>query len=242
MPRTLDATQLFRKLTDLSFYRLKTAPAGSTTSTGALTVGQTTLTVGSVTNFASADPVILSGSGGVELNEVVAAASTNGFVLLYKAAVAQNAGASIQEATRLQLGHLEENGLQISPSFAQTAIRSAIADLPIQYIPGQAEIVANFGLLEFVGQNWQTAFGIPESEIGTGIITDPYQVYIGGTDFGTQTLQVLRAAGTLFSGDTVYLDFNDARIEVQGSVNLNRQNAAAIPCAVRCSSMTFRYY
>lgn len=241
MPRTLDHQEIWRKLDSLTMYRINTS-GGSSTVTTTVTAGLQTYTVGAVTNFASGDYVIFSGTEGVWLDSLSAVASPT-VTTVWKAPIASTAtGASIYEATGTVIGHLQEEGITLSPSFSQTPIYSAIRDLPIAYLPGRGEISASAGLLGFNVLNWQLATGQTESEQGAGTAADPYQGYIGGNNFGSQTTQVARFAGTTFAGKTVVVDLNDARAEASGSVSFNRTQVAAIPVTFKFSGMTIRIY
>jgi hypothetical protein len=241
VPRTNDGQELWRKLDSLTAYRILTAGGSSTVAT-TITAGQQTYSVGAVTNWSSGDYAIFSGTEGVWLDSLASASSPN-LVTLWKAPIAATAtGASVYEATASVIGHLQEEGITLSPAFDQTPIYSAIRDLPLQYLPGRGEISASAGLLGFNVLNWQLAVGATESEQGTGTSSDPYQGYVGGNTFGTQTTQVLRFQGTRFDGKTVVVDLNDARAQANGSVNFNRQNPAAIPVTFKFSGMTIRIY
>jgi hypothetical protein len=241
MARLNTAGELWRKLTEVAVYRIVSA-GGSTTASGAITVGQQTIAMTATTGFTSADPVIFSGDLGVYLSAISAAPGTASIVTTYKAPVALASGANVWQAVKTNLGHPTEEGPSITPTFSQTAIRSAIRDLPLQYISGQAEIGVALPLLGFSIEAWQSMFGIPESVTGAGTSGDPYQGYIGGNSFGTQTTQVLRMTGNDFDGNTILMDFNDAKPEASGSTSLNRTAAAALPLNFKCSSLTIRKY
>lgn len=242
MARTNTGEELWRKLTEVAMYRIVSA-GGSTTTSGAITQGQQTITVGSTTNFLINDPVIFSGDQGVWLDSLSGTPGTATLVTTWKVPVGTASGASVWEAVKTVLGHPTEEGPSIQPTFTQTAIRSAIQDLPLQYISGQGEIGVGLPLLGFNVENWMTMFGIPETNVtGAGSAADPTQGYIGGTLFGTQTTQVLRLTGSRFNGSTVVLDFNDAKPEASGSLSLNRTAASSLPINFKCSSLTVRIY
>jgi hypothetical protein len=240
--RTNDGQELWRKLTEVAMYRIVTG-GGSSTTSGALTAGQQTITLASTTSFSSADPVIFSGSAGVWLDSLSATPGTATIVTLWKVPIAVDSGASAWEAVKTVLGHPTEEGVSVNPTFTQTAIRSAIQDLPLQYIGGQGEIGVGLPMLGFNAENWATLWGIPESNItGANTAADPTQLYVGGSLFGTQTTQVLRLTGSRFNGSTCVLDFNDAKPEANGSLSLNRTSPTALPINFKCSSLTVRIY
>lgn len=241
MPRTLDHQELWRKLDSLTAFRI-TGGGGASTVSNTVTAGLQTFTLAAVTGFTSGQSVIFSGTEGVWLDSLGAVASPT-VTTVWKAPIASTAtGASIWQATSSSIGHLQEEGITLNPSFSQTPIYSALRDLPIAYLPGRGEISASAGLLGHNILNWQLATGQTESEQGAGSASDPYQGYIGGNNFGSQTTQVMRFQGTLFSGKTIVIDLNDARAEASGSVAFNRTAVAAIPVTFKFTGMTIRTY
>lgn len=241
MPRTLDFNELFRKLDSLQVFR-QVAAGGNTSLAAALASAASVANLASATSFTSGDAVFIIGSGGTELNAITAVTPASAVPLLYKANFAQASGASFVEAVATTLGHIEEGGIVMNASQPVTPINSAFDALPLTYIYGYGELGATFGLLGFNGLNLQTALGIPESEQGTGTSGDPYQVGVSGAVMGTQGIQCFRAMGTRHDGKTVMLDFNNAKISMEGAVNLNRSAAAVIPCSIKFSTAVLRIY
>lgn len=240
MPRTNDFNELFRKLDSLKVFRLVTSSPGSTTLAASLASGATAANLTSTTNFTSGDPVFIIGDGGCELNGITATTPTTAVPLLYKANFAQSSGASFVEAVSTDLGHIEEGGLVLNASQPLSPINSAFQALPLTYIYGYGEFEATFGLLGFNGLNFQTALGIPESEQGTGTPSDPYQVGLSGAAMGTQTIQCFRATGTRHDGKTIIFDLNNAKISMNGAVNLNRTAPAVVPCSIKFTTAVLR--
>jgi hypothetical protein len=240
MPRLNTNQELFRQIDQVLIFKRVTA-GGSTTATTAATAGAVVIDWASSTNFTAGDPLIISGTDFTELNSL-ATAGTAQATVTYKFGKNYAAGTSIYEAVSRDVGYVEESGVQLSPSFTRTAVRAANASLPIYYIPGEAEIAGSFSLLGFNGLNWQLAFGIPESEQGTGTSADPYQVALGGNDFGTEVISCIRVVGTRVDGATVHVDLNNVSVSSSGQVTFNRQAPAAIPVNFTCASMMLRHW
>jgi hypothetical protein len=241
MPRLNNGTELWRKLDELAVYRIVSA-GGSQAFTASATAGATTVTLGSSTLFTLNDPVIISGPGGVELNVIGTPATA--MPLIYKLGAAQDTSqgtVTMYEAVKTVLGHLTEDGAALNGTFTQNEVRSAIADLPIAYFGAQAGISFTFNLLGFNVLNFQTAFGITESEQGAGTQADPYQAYFGGSSFGTQTTQCFRFTGSRHDGSAVHVELYDGRIEIGGSTSLNRTAPASIPCTVKGTAFRVRH-
>jgi hypothetical protein len=241
MPRLNNGTELWRKLDQLSVFRIVSG-GGSQALTASAAAADTVLTLGSATLFTLNDPIIISGPGGVELNFIGTPATS--MPLRYKLGAAQDTTSgtcTVYEAVETVLGHVTEEGASVNGSFTQTEIRSALADLPIAYIGAQAGISFSFNLLGFNVLNWQTAFGITEAEQGTGTAADPHQGYFGGTSFGTQTTQCFRFEGTRHDGQAVHVELYDGKIEIGGTTQLNRTAAASIPCTVKGTAFRIRH-
>lgn len=242
MPRLNTGQELFKHLDSLSVFRVVSG-GGSTTAAAAITAGATTLNFGSTTNFAASDPIILSGASATELLTIGAAVTpTTAVPLLRPAAAANPSGTAIYEAVETVLGHVQQGGVQLSGQAPLTAIFSAIRQSPLVYIRGYGELQASFGLLGFNIPNLMTAFGITEAEGGAGTSADPYRGFIGGSQIGTQGLQVFRATGTRFDGATIIADFCNAFVEPQGAISLARAAEAPIPVNMRFTDLFIRQY
>lgn len=240
MPRLNDNTQIFKSISTLDVYRLATATPGDTVTTAALSVSASVCSVSATTSFASADPVFIIGDGGVELNACGTPATA--MPLLYKAAFAQSTGARFVEAVKTPLGYLSEDGVTFAPSQSLSAILSANSATPLNYISGIAELSVSFGLLAFTGLNLQTLLAITESEIGTGVVADPYQYSVGGANIGTQGVQCFRLTGILHSLQNFHMDFLNARVEVGGQTTMNRSAPAIYPVTIKFTSMVKRQW
>lgn len=240
MPRSNNGQELFRKLDTLQVFR----QAGSTQTTAAaqITAGQAAVNFAATTGFTANDAVLLLGSGGAELNGITALTPTTAVPLLYPAIVPNPSGTQILRVTGVSLGHIGEDGIQLGGSAPLVAINSALAGAPIGYIYGYGELTAALSLLGFNNLNLQTMFGITEAEIGTGASTAPYAAAILGANIGTQAAQCVRATGTRVDGTNVIVDFNDCKIEPQGTINLQRTAPTTLPINLRFTSMVVRQY
>jgi hypothetical protein len=240
MPRLNNAQELFRKLDTLQVFR----QVGSTQSAAAaqITAGQAAVNFTSATGFTANDPIIMIGSGGAELNAITAVTPTTAVPLLYPAIVPNPSGTQILRAVATTLGEIEEGGIRIAGSAPLTPINSALQGAPIAYINGIGELTASLGLLGFNLLNLQTIFGVTEGEIGTGAASAPYQVAILGQNIGLVGAQCFRATGTRVDGATIQVDFNNARVEPQGEIPLQRTAAVPLPLLLKFSSMVVRQF
>lgn len=241
MPRTLASDELFKYLTDLSVYR-QVSGGGNTSLAAALTIGAAQASIAATTSFTTGDPIIINGTGGIELNAIAGTLAVNAS-LAQKAAFAQAVGATVVEAVRQQLGYLEEGGPIFSPSQQLTPIFSSISRGAIEYLYGPGEMEMQVGLLGFNGLNLHTILGITEAEAGTGASSsDPYTAPVQGLQMGTQGIQCFRLTGIRFDGKTVQFDCNGAKAVASGQVNLNGKTPASMPMSLRFTSAVLRYW
>lgn len=238
--RTNAQTETYKNITAVSMFRIKNAGA-STVTTAPVAKGDTQLAVDSVVGFADKDPLLISGDGGVELASVSGAPVAPDITTLYKLLLAQGVGAAVYLGEKVPLGYPTDSGIQFSGSLQQQAIMSAIADLPIGYIPGVAEISLNFSLLGFNVENLQLMFGQEESVIGVGTAADPYQGAVQGSLVGRAGLRVFRVEGNRADGKFFMVDFLNFIHEVSGNVQMARQ-AAAYPVNGKCTGIIKRVW
>jgi len=240
MPRSNNGSEIFKVLTALDKYI--PASGGDQTFTTAVTTGVTLCTVGATTSFVSADPVILFGDGGMELNAITGTPAT-AMPLLYKTSFAQSVGGRLLEMQKIVLGDIDPAGVQFTPSQQLTEVMSALSSVPIATIPGAVQMSATFSLLGWNNLNLQEWFGITEGESGAGSTADPYYVAVGESNIGNASFKCYRLTGTLFDGRTVQLDFNDARVQVGGTAQFNRgQNPANMPVTVKFNNLVQRIF
>lgn len=239
MPRSNTGAELFKQLDSVEKYI--SAAAGDQVISAAVATGVTLVTVAGSTSFASADPVLIIGDGGVELNEITGAPST-AMPLKYKTQFAQSAGGRLLEMTKIIVGDIEQGGVVISPSQQLTSIYSAIASVPIAAIASPVEMSATIPLLGWNNLNLQTFFGITEAESGTGTAADPYTMNVGESNVNGVGYQAFRLTGKLFDGRTVLIDLIDARVQIGGSMTFNRQTPAVIPVTIKFNNLIQRIY
>ena len=240
MPRQLDGTSIFRKLTSLSWIRIASGTIGDTVTNAAIVGDGSEATVGvaAITNFTSGDKVLVIGDGGVECLKIGTPNLT--MPVSYKPKVPQSSGARFVEAVAVALGKIAEQGIQISPSKSLTEVISSVDDTPVAFIDGPVSLAIAAPLLEWSGLNWQLITGFADEETGAGSAADPYQYIVGKVNQTLQGTQVFRMEGLRHDGKFVQVDFLDARVEVSGSVDHNRQGPAVLPLSFRATKMIVR--
>lgn len=241
MPRQNTGQEVWKSLDSLTIYRQVSA-GGNTTAAAAITAGATAVNFTATTTFTSGDPLFIVGSTGTELNAITGLTPTTAVPLLYPAAMANPSGSSLLEAVATVLGHVQQNGVVVSPQSPLVPIFSALGHTPITYVRGYGELSAQFGLLGFNILNLQAAFGMTEDEGGAGSSANPYRGAIVGGSVGSQGIQCLRATGTRQDGTTVLFDMNNAFLAPVGGLNLARGAETAVQVEVRFQSAVIRIY
>ena len=242
MPRQLDAGELFRKLTDVSLYVPQTTTPGSTTTTAAITGSgsEATVAVTAITNFTSGDPVLIRGSGGVELG-IIGTPNTT-MPMTPPPLVAQDSGAVFVEAVRKQLGKITENGIGITLGKPLTEILSAIDDGPIAFLDGNLSVQFTVGLYGWNAANWQNIANYKEAETGAGTAASPYQGIIGAVNQALIDMAVVRLTGVRHDGKLTYADLLDCRFEPSGEVAHSRSAPAVLTLAGRATKLKVGYW
>lgn len=241
MSRTITPTQVFRRITSLEMYTEPLTALVSTTTSAAEAKLSVSLGVASITGFADLDDIGIEGDGGMELNHISGAPGSGVIVPKYKLAFAQGAGAEIWKMSKVQLGHLEQNGLAWSPSRSLNPIVAATSDTPLCYNEGGLEMKAASGLLNLNGPNILTTLGLADNETGTGTPSDPFQSTIGPNE--SKLLRtIFRGIGALHNGVLFHVDMINARFEATGSVTMNSQGAASLPLNIGFTQAVFRFY
>lgn len=241
MPRQLDNTEYYRKITDVSLYTIQSGTIGDTTTTGSNAAGAATCNVTAITNFTNGDPVFIIGDGGFELNAINGTVAT-AMPMARKLLFTQAAGARFVEAVRKQLGRIEVSGVTFSPSRTNTAIEAADIDPPMGYIDGTLELGGSFSMLGFNPENFAVMCGFAENVTGTGTSADPYQMVYGATNQAVLSNICFRVTGLRGDGKTFEFDFLNCRIEVQGQVQMGKNAVAAIPVSVKAGHTVKRYW
>lgn len=240
MPRQLDATALFRKLTAVELIRIATGTIGDTVTTAPV-VGdgsEATIAVSATTNFSANDQALIIGDGGIEAFKVGTPAAA--MPVTYKPKLAQSTGARFVEATKVSLGKIGESGFSFTPSKPLTPILSAVDDGPIAFLDGVLDLQFSVPLLEWSGLNFQLITGYADSETGAGSAADPYQAVIGAVNQTLQTSAILRASGIRRDGKFVQIDLLDAVVEPSGGIDHNRQSPAVLTLAGRATRFIIR--
>lgn len=240
MPRLNNGLEILKGISKVEKFIIQPTSPGDTTTTAALAVGAATIGVGATTNFTAQDPVFIIGSGGVELNKIGTPNAT--MPLGFKAAVAQDAGARFVEALAINLGHVDENGVEYNATLGLTPIDAATSATPLGYQRGTGEFSARMGLRGMNNLNMQLAHGADEAEIGAGSAADPHQVAIGDTELGSHGITCLRVTGVRRDLKTVTWDFLDCTVEVQVRTTLGGRTPAVVPVGVKFARLVQRIW
>jgi hypothetical protein len=237
MPRTNDNRELLKQL-DL-VERFVQTTGGDQTATAAIVAGLTLATIAASTSFASADPVLIVGDGGTELNEITGTPAT-AMPLKYKIQLAQSIGARVLEMQKLTLGDIDPGGVKIASSQQLNAIMSAISNTPIAQYASPVELSFEIPLIGMNNLNLAAFFGITEAETGAGTTADPYALTAGQDNINTQGYLAYRVSGTLFDGRRIYFDIVDARQSANGTLQINRQAPTIITLSGKFNVLTTR--
>lgn len=238
MPRTGAGNALWRKLTALSMFRIRSA-GGSTTTTAAIVKGDGVANLTATTGFLDNDYMFINGSGGLELNQVDGTPAA-AMPLEYTASLPQAIGATVVEAEELIIGKIAQGQTAIQMSRSLQAIFDDIGDTPLAYIESPIDLGLRLGLLEFTGKNFSLALGFADAEVGSGTAAVPYQTVIGEPNAALSGLTVFRAAGIRHDAQILQVDFLDAKFEASGDVPLGKEAPAIIPVTLKFTKMIIR--
>jgi hypothetical protein len=219
MPRQNSIDEVFQYLTTMYKFVEKTGTHGSTTASEAITADMADTDVASETNFANGDFVLISGSGGVEISNA-ATVSAGNLAWDRPVQIAQDTGATIVEASRIDVGHIGEEGVTFGGTQTITPINAATSRTPLGYIIQAAELTFSVPMLGTNNLNLQSVFGVTEGEQGAGTPSDPYVAVIDGNTIGTQGLSAWRAVGSLYGGEIIEIDFLGVTVEINVSRNI----------------------
>lgn len=218
MPRNND---LFQYLNSVTKYVIASGTIGDTTTSEAIvgyTAGtETTVDVVAATNFTAADPAMIIGTGGVELVTLGTPATT--MPITRPLLVPQATGARMVEAVAIALGHIGPEGVTFGGSSSLTSIFASTARAAVSYFPAPAEMTFTIPLRYKTGLDIQAAFGVPESETGSGVSATPWAVHAGQSNIATQTIHCYRLQGVSEGGRTVQVDILGARLEISSTDN-----------------------
>lgn len=231
MPRLNNGLEVLKGISKVEAFSIVGSSPFDTTTTADLAVLAATIGVTAITNATAADPIMIIGDGGVELNKLGTPNLT--MPLGWKAAIAQSSGARMVEAVGRNLGHIDASGVQYSANMQLTPIDAATSVTPIAYQRGLGELSAKFNLRGFNNQNWQFIHGVEESESGAGTQSDPYQSVIGGQSLGTHGLLCIRVTGYRFDSKTVTQDYCNVTMDVQVNTNIGGNTPAVLPASMK---------
>jgi hypothetical protein len=240
MSRLLTDNSYWRRFSAITLYRIASGTPGDTTTTAPVAKSATTIPVVGITNFTAADPAFLIGSGGFELISAIGTPNVTMPITNQKVHFAQSTGARFVEAVAVSLGRFSKDGAGITPSRTLTAVEAADRDLPIGYFESALEISCTFGLLEYEGLNWQFICGYEDSEIGTGVVADPFQAALGENDQVLMSNVALRLTGIRADAKNIQFDMLDCRFETSGQVTHNRSGEAILPVTAKFTRALIR--
>lgn len=241
MPRLNSGSELFKYLNSVKKYVVAGSGA-NTTTTEAITVGMLDTDVAAITGGAAGDYVLISGDGGVELTKISSAAGTN-FVWDRPLAIAQSSGADVDEATEINLGHVEESGATFGGTYSLTPINAATSRVALASLAESAELTFEIPLLGYNNLNLQAAFGVTEAELGAGSSSDPYRVVIGRSTVGTQSsIQAFRLAGVRFDSKNVEIDILEATMEVNANITIGATTPPSLVLSGTCTAFIQRIW
>lgn len=212
MPRNSD---FFQYLNSVTRYTIVTSTPGDTTTSEAIlgTGAETSVDVVSSTNFTAADPVMIIGTGGVELAIIGTPATTMPVTRPLK--VPQASGARMVEAVAVSMGHIGPEGVSFGGTATRTSIFASTARSAVSYFPAPAEMTCTIPLRYKTGLDLQAAFGAPDSETGDGLAeATAYAVHVGQSNIATLGIHCYRLQGVTEGGDNVQVDILGAYNEV----------------------------
>lgn len=215
--RLNNAQRILKSLRKIEkFYVPTTTPVVDVLS-AAVAAAAAAVTVTTFGSWATADDIIVVGSGGMELNRFGTKPGSAAPIPLRRPAVlAQDTGAVISKATRADLGYIEDAGGSFGGSASKTGIGAANAVGAIAFIDGEpAEPSFSWGVRESDLKNILGAYGIDEDAIvGAGTDADPYVAYIGSDNIGSAANFCLRLSGLLVNNRTQYAELWNCTPEV----------------------------
>lgn len=243
MPRTLAAGELFKKLTGLTLYRIKSG-GGSTTTAAAVTGAgsETTVDVVSATGFAAADTAFIIGENGME-QVVIGGTPATTMPVTPPPKIAAAIGARFVESEAVSLGKIPLGSVSWAANKALTAVFEEIGDAPLVYIPGSLELELTFALYGYNGPNIQLLTGYAEAETGDGAAyATAYQSVIGLPGQAVQGEQLFRVRGLRHDGKNIEIDFLNAYIQAAINSTLGREAPAQLQGSAKASALIVRQW
>lgn len=244
MPRLNSGLEVLERLTSMRKFYLPD-PVVKTTSTGAIAKAASALTLASAVGFADEDDILVASEAGAELLHVSALAGA-AVTSATPAAIAHPSTSPIQiyKALSADLGHLDENGVQMTGAMQLQPVNASTSKVAIAYIAQAGTLGGNFSLRGYNNPNLATVFGMPEpSEAGqTGTEANPYALAITERGIGTASLLCFRGRGVLIDGSIVEVDFVNCRPSVNANVQLGGNNPATLGVAFNCTAIVSKIW
>lgn len=240
MPRSNDGNEVFKYLTDMYKFVIASGSHGDTTTSSPTIKTAEVIDLTATTNFSANDYVFIIGSSAAEINALSGAPATSDSGLALPTSQAFETGARVVEATRINLGHLDEAGVTLTGALPLNPVNAATSRVPITYIPGQGSLGGSFNLRGWNNLNLQTVFGIPEAEAGTGAADDPYTAVISTTNIGTESTLAFRAVGVLIDGRIATVDFMGVVPAVNANIQVGGQQPATLAVPFNCTAIISR--
>lgn len=238
MPRSTNASEIFRKLRHVDVYDQVTG-GGSTTTAAAIVPGVTDVDVVAVTSFTDADPVFIEGTGGLERTQISGTPAITPCPLSRPLLLAQDAGATFIEAVRKQLGYIEQAGANLNFAKQLEDILAANADNAVAFIEGAFTMECNLSLLSQSPLNWQLMLGYADAETGTGTAADPHAAVLGAIHQAASPTRIFSLSALLQGGKFLELDMVGARMTVSGGPTYSR-SISSIPIGFRFTQAMVR--
>lgn len=240
--RSNNAQEILKRLSKMYKFVIPTTGLTEDTTGAALAKGAANITVTTFASWATGDYLIIVGSGGMDLLQLGTKPGSSAPIPLVgrPPAFAQDSGAKIYKATRLDLGYIEDAGAQLAASASKTGIGAANAGGAIAYIDGDTpEITFSWTQRESSLRDIATAFGVDEDTIeGTGVANDPYRITISGDSIGTQSNYCLRTEARKVNNKLQYFDVLNAFPEVNVSAAIvGKGNPTTWSCGVKCTAV-----
>lgn len=238
MPRSINATEIFRKLRHVDVYD-QVAGGGATTTAEAIVPGVTDVDVAGIVSFTNGDPVFIEGTGGLERTQISGAPAALACPLSRPLLLAQESGATFTEAVRKQLGYIEQAGANLNFAKQLEDILAANADNAVAFIEGAFTMECNFALLSQSPLNWQLMLGYADAETGTGTASAPHAAVLGAINQAASPTRVFSLSALLQGGKFLEIDMVGARMLVSGGPTYSR-SVSSIPIGFRFTQAMVR--
>ena len=235
MARLNTNAETWKALTQFGFMDDSTGTALSTTLSAAEAVGQSTIGVAAVTNGVAGDYVRIGDDKNYEVAQIESTASGPAFVTKSPIAYAHDSGEAVIELDRTDLGDVSDDGISVEPVGDRERIDFATQRHYGDYNIRHTDFRVTASLENLSPENMALVMGQPDSGVlGAGTTADP-----SVTDWTPDNMDSIDpvsfwARGTLGNGQTVEVQFWDARIDPSKTVQLARGQDAPMQLAFNC--------